>query len=723
MLEEQNTNLMQQLLETFREEGVDHLRALNNALLAYERAEEPAQQQEAIQTAFRAAHSLKGAARAVSLGDIQKLAHAMETVFQQVRDQQHRLSSTDCDRLYDALDLLNAHLSGETPSTAALSDHLLQLAGQTQAQSVEVETPLPITQTQPSASRTAGEETIRVSLQKLDDLMAEVGEMLVTRSSASARQTDIRAIRQMLEGWTKSWSEIKLALKRHNGAALLEMYTAHADLMQGLMDAFARLEQLSLRDSARLGILTDNLQDKVRRLRMIPFHSQRLHLERVVRDTARQTGKQVRFEMTGEHTELDKQVLETLKAPLLHLLSNAVVHGIEPPQVRLKHGKSEEGCVRLQVQQRGSEVRIHVSDDGQGFDSARIQSAYQARYGEIPTGETAVRLAFAHGVTTVDGVDEVAGRGVGLDVVNVSVAALHGRVTVNTTPNEGTTVTLSVPTSLAITRNLMVKVGREIYALPLLAVDTIVPVGNTLSIGGRAALQVEERVIPLVSLAQLLQLPPEESPAADQDRLALIIEVGDRALAVSVDDVLTEQELAIKPLTYPLKSVTMVAGVALQGSGQPVIVLNPGDFLSAYRHAQFEYRPQRAMKTEETELSAALVLVVDDSITTRTLERNILQAAGYRVVTATDGLEALNRLQEHPVQIVISDVEMPNLNGFALTRALRADERYEDMPIILVTSRERDEDRQEGMVAGANAYIVKRGFDQTELLSIIAQLL
>jgi two-component system, chemotaxis family, sensor kinase CheA len=721
MPEDTNGSLMQQLMQTFRDEGEDHLQVINNALLQYERADAPEQQQEIIQAAFRAAHSLKGAARAVSLTEVQTLAHAMESVFQHVRDAHYRLSSDECDHLYDALDLVKSHLAGSSLPVADMADQLLRISGQT-AKSVDAELAAPAVQ--PISTRTGGtEETIRISLRKLDDLMAEVGEMLISRISADARQAEIHTISSLLESWAKSWAEIKRVLKRQNNTALLEIYTAHADIMQTMTEAFSRLEQGSQRDSARLGILSDNLQDKVRRLRMIPFHTQRLQLERVVRDTARQAGKQVRFEIFGEQIELDKQVLETLRAPLVHLLTNAVVHGIECPEDRAALGKSDEGCVRIQVQQRGGEVWLLVSDDGRGFDSAGIQAAYQARYGDLPPGESAVRLAFAHGVTTDHSADEMSGRGVGLDVVNVSVASLHGQVTVNSIEGKGTTVTLSVPTSLAITRTLLVRVGEEIYALPLLSVKKIVAVEAILSIGGRAALRLDERTIPLVSLAHLLQRGQDEAASTAQNQLALIIAVGDRTFAVSVDDVLTEQELAMKPLPYPLEHVPMVAGVALQGSGQPVMVLNPGDFLNAYRTARTDLTFVQPITEIATEDSHPVVLVVDDSITTRTLERNILEAAGYQVITATDGLEALNRLQEHPIQIVISDVEMPNVNGFALTRAVRADSRYQDLPIILVTSRERDQDRQEGMMAGANAYIVKRGFDQTELLNIIDQLL
>lgn len=714
---EPNDDLMQQLLRTFRDEADEHLQAINTALLRYERSPDADEQQQMIQTAFRAAHSLKGAARAVSLTDVQTLAHAMETVFQHVRDQQQPLNSVECDRLYEAVDLLKQLLKGETQPVDGLADALHQIVGETAAAA-----------SKPGNAPSAGDagdapaatdETIRVSLRKLDDLMVEVGEMLVLRIGANARMEAIRSINQQLANWSKAWAELKALLTRHDQAAALEPYLALADSMQTIVEAMTRLEHTTYRDTMRLEIVSNNMQDKVRHIRMIPFSTHRLMLERMVRDVARAEDKLVRFEIVGEHTEMDKKVLELLKDPLTHLLNNAVAHGIEAPDEREALGKAREGLIRIRVQQRGSEIGIQVSDDGRGFDTQRIQAAYEARYGEAPSTDSVVNLAFTHGISTHDGISEIAGRGVGLDVVRVRMASVHGRVAVSTEAGKGSSITLTVPTSLAITRTLLLQAAGETYAIPLLAVEKIVHMDHVISIGGRAAVRLDGRTIPLASLAQVLQM--NGSDADQEQSLAVVLSVGDQVLAVAVDDILTEQELAIKPLTYPLKRVRAISGAALLGGGKPVLVLNPADLLRAYRQAAHTAAPAIMVDHESNHRPAVQVLVVDDSITTRTLERNILEAAGYQVITATDGEEALARLSENDIDVVVSDIEMPRMNGFELTRELRNDDRYEHLPIILVTSLERDEDRQQGMSAGANAYIVKRGFDQGELLDMIEQ--
>lgn len=713
-----NDELMQELLSTFRYEAAEHLEAMNGALLQFERTDDPALRQQHIQTAFRAAHSLKGAARAVSQTELQTIAHAVETVFQRVRDEEAPLPPEQCDLLYDTLDAMGQLLGGDDVDTQAI---LVRLAAISPAQNGA---PPPdaagdgddasAAHAEPDATP---DETIRVSLRKLDGLMAEVGELLVSRISAAQRLTETRKINQLMLHWTKTWGELKLLLKGQEDQRLMDVMFAHADVMQDLLEHFSDLEQDTYRDVMRLDMVTNSLQDRVRQVRMIPFRTQALTLERVVRDAARTENKAVDFEIIGEDTELDKKILELLKDPLVHLLRNAVGHGIEPTEERTAAGKLPQGQVKVLVQQRGSEVHINIYDDGRGFDEERLRQAYSQRYGDIPQTEQVVNLAFMPGVSTNAGVTEISGRGIGLDIVRERLQNLHGRVLVDTEAGEGTTSTLVVPISLAITRTLLVTVGAETYAVPLLSVEKILVPQNVITISGKPLLRVEGHSLPLVSLAQLLERPNEREI---QQQLALILAAGERQIAILVDDVITEQELAVKPLTAPIKHVRNVTGAALLGNGVPVIVLNPAELIRSYQGSG-QVSVKMHNDTLEPQRPAVNVLVVDDSITTRTLERNILEAAGYNVITATDGVEALNRLQEHSVDVVVSDIEMPNMNGFELTAALRAHNDFAEMPVILVTSLERDEDRERGMHAGADAYIVKRGFDQAELLTIIDQ--
>jgi two-component system chemotaxis sensor kinase CheA len=410
---------------------------------------------------------------------------------------------------------------------------------------------------------------------------------------------------------------------------------------------------------------------------------------------------------------------------LLHLLRNAVIHGIEMPDTRTTAGKPAEGQVRLTIRQQGSDVHITVHDDGRGFDVEALRRAGAESGGPVfesdaNPNDIIVALAFQPGVTTMKQVTELAGRGVGLDVVRQGIADLRGRIKIENTPGEGATIQLVVPVSLTMSRGLLVQVGPERYALPLISVERILESRDTFTIGGQTALQVGDRPVPLVSLATLLNRPRFELRNGKRP-LAVILSVAEQRLAVQVDDVLTEQELAVKPLGSPLLHVRNVEGAALLATGEPVVVLNAADLLKSARGAPvLKQSPE-----EQTDRPAPRphILVVDDSITTRTLEKNILEAAGYRVTTAIDGLQALDKLEDDTIELMVLDIQMPHLDGFTLTEQLRESAKYRSFPIVLVTSLESPEDRERGMVAGADAYIVKRGFDQAELLAAIERLL
>ena len=729
--------LLQQLLTTFRAEAADHLQTINQSLLKLERAPDDNLRAKTLQNAFRSAHSLKGAARAVSLTEIEALSHTMESVFQKARDEGLELGADICDVLYDCLDVIEQLLGGDTVDIKPVQVRLVTLA-----EDGEFLESTPVRESEPADTapvpqesaempvQLAGEETIRVSVSKLDDLMAQVGELLVTKISADQRLVEVREVGHSLDQWSKSWRDISNAASQVSGTKgqhLEEMMAQHSAQTETLFEVFHRLNQAISRDTTRLGMVTAGLQDKVRDVRMVPFQSLVFALERAIRDASRSERKQVRFGIEGTDVELDKKVLEILKDPLLHIVRNAVSHGIEAPDDRAAAGKQPEGYVQVDVQQRGSEVHITIADDGRGFDIEGLRSAHATRTGktveDYANEDEVVGLAFLPGMTTASEVTAISGRGVGLDVVRQSLGKIQGRISVDTEPGQGATINLIVPVSLAMMRALMVRAGREQYALPLLSIEKIIEPEDTFVVGNRQMINVDNLPLPLVSLAGTLQRASiEEELSANP--LAVVLSVANQRLAFLVDDVLTEQELAVKALGMPLKTVLNVTGAAILGNGDPVVILNPADLVQSARGV--EHRQVRIQQQDDDELSEAKIhiLVVDDSITTRTLEKNILEAAGYDVTIATDGTEALDRLAEHEtIRLVVADVEMPQMDGITLVKTLREMPQYIQMPVILVTSLESREDRERGLVAGANAYIVKRGFDQAELLATIEHLL
>ncbi len=744
--------MLRELLKTFQVEAAEHLQTLNTTLLALEVRPDEAHRRELVREAFRAAHSLKGAARAVSLDSIEQLANGMESVLQEARDKEIHLKASAYDVLYDVLDTIGLLLKGESAAIEPLLARLARLTAvesapltQTDVRPVEktetpqeeapkpfVTTPEPVSSS-PSVSSVddakvvshiaSGDETIRVAISKLDNLMAQVDELLVSKMNAEQRVDDMQRLKLQFAIWPKLWQDIKSLLSAldDNGKGISDLLAYYQEQFQAATQEMSRFQQHLRQDTQRLGVIASQLQDHVRHVRMVPFETLVPGLQRTVRDAAHSENKEVIFQVTGGEVELDKRVLEALKDPFVHLLRNAVSHGIENPDVRKSRGKASKGCIELSLQQRGAEVRISVRDDGAGFDLKALREAGSKQRGENfedASDHDLIELAFQPGVTTSEQVTALSGRGIGLDVVRQQLEALQGYIEVESDNGKGSIIHLVVPATLSISRGLLVQAGNESYVLPLLSVVKIVQPRQTFTLEGQTMLSVDGSKLPIASLSDLLKRPALTKEA--DSSLAVILAVAEQRLALLVDDVLTEQELAVKPLGKPLHHVRNIAGVALMGDGKPIVILNTTDLVRASKDGR-----RATVRSTEPLINEAKprILVVDDSITTRTLEKHILETAGYEVTTATDGQQALERLKETPVDLVVSDVQMPNMDGIAFTRFLRADNEFKDMPLILVTSLESSEDREQGMEAGANAYIVKRGFDQEVLLNMVRQLI
>lgn len=723
-------NVLRELMQTFQAEAVDYVQTINQSLLQMERAETGVQRQEQIQAALRAAHTLKGAARAVNLLTVEEITHQMESVLQSERDETNALTSDACDMLYTALDTIEQLIAGLDVDIQPILTNLAVLLNAPDSDTSEsVPSAEVLTDDEPETRQISAaapiEDTIRVKTSKLDELMAQVGSLLAVRIGSEQRLQDSRNLQHRLQRWHKLWREIKLLLPQVHGTAagqqLSELLYSYAMHMNDTQRTFDQFERGMRQDARRLDLALSTLQDNVRQARMVPFQTILLPLERAVRDAARVEQKQVELIVEGQEVELDKKVLEALKDPLLHLLRNAVSHGIEMSSKRAKTAKDSVGQIALRVTQRGNEVQIVVEDDGQGFDIEGLRNlqhlnGHHNGGSDTETSDDAIALAFMPGVSTATVITEISGRGIGLDVVRQHIESIRGRIHVTNRPGHGATITMIVPTSLAITRVLMVRSGEERYALPLLSIEKILKPGNISVVSGKSLLEVDDAHVPLSVLGNVLERPVYTAQLSNQ--FAVILMVADKRIALLVDDIQTELELAVKPLSAPLVQVRNVMGTALLGNGEPVIILNPGDLIkSTFNHA---YQTPIVNHQEETVKEVAIeVLVVDDSITTRTLEKNILEMAGYNVTTATNGREALKQLESRPFDIVISDVQMPYMDGIELVTTIRGHEKFQVMPVILVTSLESADDRQRGLSAGANAYIVKRGFNQEELLKTI----
>jgi two-component system chemotaxis sensor kinase CheA len=460
----------------------------------------------------------------------------------------------------------------------------------------------------------------------------------------------------------------------------------------------------------RLARVLGDLQERTMRARMVSVATIAAPLQRTVRDVARARGRQVRWELVGGDTELDRHVLEALRDPLIALVRNAVDHGIEQPDVRRAQGKQPEGLVRVQALQLGADIVIAVSDDGQGVDLERVR-AVAGRPGDSD-GDLLAAL-FEPGVTTATEVTTVSGRGVGLDAVREAVDGMRGRVEVHTAVGAGTEFRITVPMTLAVLRCLVAEVGERRFALPLHSAGVVVQADAAALVEaeGRPALWIGSDAVPLADLGPLLGLaaPGPRGPA-------VVVSTPRGRFALRVDGLRAQRDVVVHELGRVLPRLPLVGGASVEPDGTLMLVLDPSGLVDAARSHAGDPVPIEPVR-------ARRVLVVDDALTIRELQRSILARAGYEVVTAANGEEALARLGGEAFDLVLTDIEMPGLDGIALTRAIRADTRLAGLAVCILSARDSAADRRHGLDAGADAYLVKSSFDEHALLTAVRRLL
>jgi two-component system chemotaxis sensor kinase CheA len=485
-------------------------------------------------------------------------------------------------------------------------------------------------------------------------------------------------------------------------------------------------------DTTYMGMVIDDLEQEIKRVRMLPLTTITGPFGRMVRDLAQAARKEAVLDIVGADTELDKQVLEQIKDPLVHLLRNAVDHGLEPPKRREVMGKPRVGRIILAAEQLGKNILIHVADDGAGLDFGAIRESI-ARRGVLDidslTEADLKEAIFQAGVSTSPIITDISGRGVGLDIVRRNIEALRGTVDVRSEPGKGTTFSLTLPLRLASSRGLLVRAAGETFAIPLnniLKIEAYTP-DEIISLEGQDTIRYGGQPLTLVPLSDVLELPPHGGEReGEEDILVVVVAAAERRMAFAIDELVGEQEMVIKSLGKQLSRVGGVTGATVLGNRQVVLVLNVSDLIKLAMRGKRRSVLDSLIAPESmpSERAERHILVVDDSITTRTLEKNILEAAGYTVRLATDGQEALSDIAASGVpDLIVTDVAMPRMNGFELTRHIKDDEHMGSTPVILVTSLDSDEDKARGIEVGADAYIVKSGFDQDNLLETIEQLI
>ena len=607
-------------------------------------------------------------------------------------------------------------------------------------------------------------ETIRVATQNLDDLMTQAGELTVTKTRLGHRFTDIEQITNLWEEWSREYfvSSLNFHKMQISESGIKDCKIRQLqDYCQRTEERLERLGVLANRlrnrlyeDTARLELIANELASGIRILRLLPLSTIFNLFPRTVRDLAKQEGKEVALVIEGGETTADKRILEEMKDPLMHMIRNAIDHGIETVEERKKMGKNPVATLIIKGYNTTGNIIIVVADDGRGLNLESIKQTAVKR--NICTLEQLAEmteaqvhsLIFTPGFSTKKFVTEVSGRGVGLDVVRTNVEALKGSIQVESLPGKGCTLRLQISTSLA-TANVLIVVVEEIpYALPVEFVDTAQQVSQSeiFAIEGKETILSKGQPLSVAHLTDLLELNnrqgghknrylrPEigrEILIKNQNYLrssiyskmpCIVLKVGEERLGLFVDALIDEQDVVMKPQSQLLKRVRNVSGATILGTGEVCMVLNPHDLIKSVRQQVSSRGVGSARSQLETASRKQVILLAEDSIATRTQEKRILEGAGYEVVTAVDGLDAFHKLKTRDFDAVISDIQMPNLDGLALTIKIREQKEYSELPIILVTSLASDEDKKRGADAGANAYIPKGTFNQDVLVETLKRL-
>ena len=819
--------LMEELLATFKIEAEEHLQTMTSGLLELEKGLTAEEQTEIIETVFRAAHSLKGAARAVNLTDIESICQSLESVFSALKREEISPPPELFDTFHHAINIVSELLSspegaqvtqiskivqqlalletGEHESRIQSEDDASRSQKDVQRHPPEIHSPKEeklekvekssVVSTpevddstpqdyQLDKQKPAMSETVRISTVKLDSLLLQVEEMLSVKQTVGQHVEDLRETKAMLDLWKKEWAKVypdvrvlRQLLERKDKqnpslkqgiqdaqlqsgkaghprshrtpdfsrgldirdfpdkylAKLLEFLDWHHTNVELLESKLTVLAKSAEQDYRSFSGMVDNLLKDMKKVLMLPFSSLLGIFPKMVRDLSRDKGKEVDLVLKGGEIEIDRRILEEMKDPLIHLVRNCIDHGIETPEERARNKKSPRGTITIAISQvDSSKIEILVSNDGAEINLAKVKDV-AVRRGIISENEAAksskqeaLSLIFQSELSTSPIVTNISGRGLGLAIVREKVVKLGGLILpVESAPHIGTSFRMLLPVTLATFRGILVRVADQDFVIPTSNVERVLRVNRDeiKTVENKETIILGERAVSFVRLDDILELPRKEEKDEDSEFIpVLVLGAVEKRIAFSVDEVLDEQEVLVKSLGKQLSRVRNIAGATILGSGKVVPILNVSDLMkSAVRTTVAPAKA--AVAAEEVDSERKSILVAEDSITSRTLLKNILESSGYYVKTAVDGADAFIALRTEYFDLVVSDVDMPRLNGFDLTSKIRSDEKLAELPVVLVTSLESRENRERGIDVGADAYIVKSSFDQSNLLEVIRRLI
>jgi two-component system sensor histidine kinase and response regulator WspE len=720
------------MLELFRMEAQAQARVLTDGLLRSERTRDPA----ALESMMRAAHSTKGAAAIVGHEPMVRLAHALEDVFVAAQQDRLALGGSAVDVLLGAVDLMQrlaalpeAELAsggphaGQVDAALAALDALAAPDGADAAPAPAAPAPVPMPAPAPQAPMPVPG----------NELLTLAGQARLHAGQVRPWIDTLQRYKRQQRGVFNALETLREAVADSGDARLIELLRLVNERARPLPGALQRTIVEAEHYERQATSVAARLADEVLALHMCRFGDGLHGLPRMVRDLGRSLGKEVRLDVEGADTLVDRAVLVRMEAPLAQLLRNAVDHGMETPLDRIADGKPREGCIRLHARHRGGMLSIAVNDDGRGVDPERIRRAAVARglaapaFAQALSNAELMEFLFLPGFSLKEDANQISGRGVGLDVVYDAVQAQNGTVLVDSTPGAGFRTLITLPVTQSIMRALVADVLGEAYALPIARVERVLRVAGSAvhTVAGRQTVELDGVQLGLVAASRVLDLG---EPAACAELAVVVIGGARGRYGLVVDDVRGEQSLTVQPLEPMFGKLRDVASCALLDDGAPVLILDVPDMLLSIARLldageSLQPAPGALAAGQAAPRAVRSILVVDDSLTVREMQRKLLAARGYRVEVALDGIDGWNSVRAGAFDLVITDIDMPRLDGIGLLGRIRKDPRLQRLPVMIVSYKDRPEDRARGLEAGADYYLAKGAFHDATLLDAVRDLI
>lgn len=728
-MDEGNSEFIIRLRQTFRVEAEEHISTITAGLIELEQKPALERSAEIIEALFREVHSLKGASRSVNIREMESVCQPLETVLFRLKQGEINSDSALCDLFHRSMDFLALVVASledkRTMAERALQKELIkQLENftSTDSNSLKPVTAVPVT-VEDCQTRVLPKiddeyrfgQTIRIPVFKLDSLLLQAEELIQTKMGTRQLAGELREIKSTI------------ASRQTGGTTedLARWCDLHLDTLHTNISAASRKAEKGFRALQRI---VDIHLETMKQVLMMPASSLTEIFPRIIRDLSRQQGKEILLTITGADIEIDKRVLEELKDPLIHLIRNCIDHGIEKPEERTDRNKARIGNITVAFSTReGRQLGISISDDGAGIDVEKVRKKaiksglIKPEAAELLDANDALALIFQSGFTTSPMITEISGRGLGLAIVREKVEKLGGTVTVETSPQIKTTFKLLLPITLTTFRGVVVQAGGKLFVIPTANVERALRVKSEeiKTIENCETISLNGKILSLVQLSETLGLA-KQSRSSTSHHIVVVLAAGKTHIGFEVDEVIDELQVLVKSMGKQLSRVRNISGATILGNGKLIPVLNVQDLMKSALQSR---TVMKGSETDDKPDAALRILVAEDSITSRTMIKTILETAGFVVTTAVDGSEAFAEFCIGEFDLVVSDVDMPRMSGFELTAKIRSSSKNSDLPVVLVTALESSEDRERGIDVGANAYIVKNSFDQSNFLEVINKLI